>query len=88
VTTPKITIPVTLRRISQLDRSGRLRSIDPAIRGSAVGSFFGTLSGPDQTVASFFGYALEKRISLREDKFGTGQIECVVVPEFANYPAA
>lgn len=65
-----------------------LRSIGPAIRGSAVGSFFGTLPGTGQTVASFVGYALEKRISPRGDKFGTGQIEGVVVPESANNAAA
>jgi TctA family transporter len=69
-------------------RAECLRSIGPAIRGSAVGSFFGTLPGTGQTVASFVGYALEKRISPRGDKFGTGQIEGVVVPEAANNAAA
>lgn len=69
-------------------RSEWLRSIGPAIRGSFVGSFFGTLPGTGQTVASFVGYALEKRISPRGDKFGTGQIEGVVVPESANNAAA
>ncbi|MCR9157220.1 MAG: tripartite tricarboxylate transporter permease [Rhodobacteraceae bacterium] len=69
-------------------RAESLRSIGPAIRGSAVGSFFGTLPGTGQTVASFVGYALEKRISPRGDKFGTGQIEGVVVPEAANNAAA
>lgn len=69
-------------------RSEWLRSIGPAVRGSAVGSFFGTLPGTGQTVASFVGYALEKRISPRGDKFGTGQIEGVVVPESANNAAA
>jgi TctA family transporter len=65
-----------------------LRSIGPALRGSAVGSFFGTLPGTGQTVASFVSYAVEKRISPRGDKFGTGQIEGVVVPESANNAAA
>ncbi len=69
-------------------RSEWLRSIGPALRGSTVGSFFGTLPGTGQTVASFVGYALEKRISPRGDKFGTGQIEGVVVPESANNAAA
>jgi TctA family transporter len=69
-------------------RAEWLRSIGPALRGSAVGSFFGTLPGTGQTVASFVGYALEKRISPRGDKFGTGQIEGVVVPEAANNAAA
>ncbi len=69
-------------------RSEWVRSIGPAIRGSAVGSFFGTLPGTGQTVASFVGYALEKRISPHGEKFGTGQIEGVVVPESANNAAA
>jgi TctA family transporter len=69
-------------------KSEWLRSIGPAVRGSMVGSFFGTLPGTGQTVASFVGYALEKRISPRGDKFGTGQIEGVVVPEAANNAAA
>ena len=70
--------------------SGRewLRSVGPAIRGSSVGAFFGTLPGTGQTVASFIGYALEKRVSPRRAAFGTGTIEGVVVPETANNAAA
>ena len=63
-------------------------SIGPAIRGSAVGSFFGTLPGTGQTVASFVGYAVGKRVSRNRDKFGKGAIEGVVVPESANNAAA
>ncbi|MGK7729849.1 tripartite tricarboxylate transporter permease [Marinovum sp. F03] len=65
-----------------------LRSLMPALRGSAVGSFFGTLPGTGQTVASFVGYALEKRVNKRGASFGTGAIEGVVVPESANNAAA
>lgn len=65
-----------------------LRSIMPAIRGSAVGSFFGTLPGTGQTVASFVGYALEKRVNKNSAEFGKGAIEGVVVPESANNAAA
>lgn len=65
-----------------------LRSIAPAFRGASVGSFFGTLPGTGQTVASFVGYALEKRISRNRDNFGKGAIEGVVVPESANNAAA
>ncbi len=60
----------------------------PALRGSAVGSFFGTLPGAGQTVASFVGYAVEKRISRNSDQFGHGAVEGVVVPEAANNAAA
>ncbi|MDB6179107.1 tripartite tricarboxylate transporter permease [Paracoccus sp. Z330] len=64
------------------------RSFMPAVRGSAIGSFFGTLPGTGQTVASFVAYALEKRLNKRADQFGKGAIEGVVVPESANNAAA
>lgn len=63
-------------------------SIAPALRGSAIGTFFGTLPGTGQTVASFVGYAVEKRVSRRRDKLGTGIVEGVVTPEAANNAAA
>lgn len=65
-----------------------LRSFAPAVRGASIGSFFGTLPGTGQTVASFVGYALEKRISRNRENFGKGAIEGVVVPESANNAAA
>lgn len=64
------------------------RSFLPALRGSTIGSFFGTLPGTGQTVASFVGYALEKKISRNKAQFGKGAIEGVVVPEAANNAAA
>lgn len=64
------------------------RSVGPALRGSTIGSFFGTLPGTGQTVASFVGYALEKKVSPRSAEFGKGAIEGVVVPESANNAAA
>jgi len=60
----------------------------PALRGAGVGAFFGTLPGTGQTVASFIGYALEKRLSGRRARFGEGAVEGVVVPEAANNAAA
>ncbi|PJE37497.1 hypothetical protein CVM52_06395 [Pseudooceanicola lipolyticus] len=64
------------------------RSLMPALRGSVIGSFFGTLPGTGQTVASFVSYALEKRVNKRAHQFGKGAIEGVVVPEAANNAAA
>ncbi|MCV6595722.1 MAG: tripartite tricarboxylate transporter permease [Mangrovicoccus sp.] len=64
------------------------RSALPALRGSGIGAFFGTLPGTGQTVASFVGYALEKRINRNKETFGKGAIEGVVVPEAANNAAA
>jgi TctA family transporter len=69
-------------------RSEAIRSIGPVLRGSSVGSFFGTLPGTGQTVASFIGYAIEKRISKNRANFGKGAIEGVMVPESANNAAA
>lgn len=60
----------------------------PALRGSAVGTFFGTLPGAGQTVASFVAYAVEKRLSRNNAQFGHGAVEGVVVPEAANNAAA
>ena len=64
------------------------RTVMPAVRGSSIGSFFGALPGTGQTIASFVGYAVEKRISARREEFGKGAIEGVVVPETANNAAA
>ncbi|MBT3765996.1 MAG: tripartite tricarboxylate transporter permease [Rhodospirillales bacterium] len=68
--------------------SEAVRSIGPVLRGSSIGSFFGTLPGTGQTVASFVGYALEKRMSKNRDQFGKGAIEGIMVPESANNAAA
>ncbi len=69
-------------------RSEWLRCLGPALRGSLIGSFFGTLPGTGQTVASSIGYAVEKRVSPNRANFGKGAIEGVVVPESANNAAA
>ena len=61
------------------------RSFFPAIRGSLIGSFFGTLPGTGQTVASFVGYALEKKVSRNKGEFGKGAIEVVVSFLFGNF---
>jgi len=63
------------------------RSILPMLRGSAVGSFFGALPGTGPSVASFFAYALEKRISRTPERFGKGAIEGITAPESANNAA-
>ncbi|MFQ3622874.1 MAG: tripartite tricarboxylate transporter permease [Acetobacteraceae bacterium] len=60
----------------------------PALRGSAIGSFFGALPGTGPTISSFLSYALEKRISRTPQRFGRGAIEGVTSPEAANNAAA
>lgn len=60
----------------------------PALRGSGIGSAFGTLPGTGAAIASFVAYALEKRISKTPERFGKGQQEGLVAPESANNAAA
>ncbi|WP_068302840.1 tripartite tricarboxylate transporter permease [Pararhodobacter sp. CCB-MM2] len=61
----------------------------PAIwRGTAIGSFFGTLPGTGSTIASFFSYASEKKLSRNRARMGQGMVEGVAGPEAANNSAA
>jgi TctA family transporter len=64
------------------------RSILPTLRGSGLGSFFGPLPGTGPTIASFLGYALEKKLARDPSRFGKGAIEGVASPEAANNAAA
>ncbi len=59
----------------------------PSLRGAAVGSFFGALPGTGGMIASFFSYAVEKRVARDPSRFGKGAIEGVVGPESANNAA-
>jgi putative tricarboxylic transport membrane protein len=54
------------------------------LNGSVVGFFIGVLPGAGSTIASFLSYGLEKAVSHRAEKFGTGVIEGVAAPEGAN----
>ena len=54
------------------------------INGSLVGFFVGVLPGAGSTIASFVSYGLEKAVSKRQEKFGTGVVEGVAAPEAAN----
>jgi TctA family transporter len=60
----------------------------PILRGTAIGSFFGTLPGAGQTIAAFGAYAVERRISKTPERFGKGAIEGVAAPEAANNASA
>jgi putative tricarboxylic transport membrane protein len=64
------------------------RSLAPAARGTALGSFLGMLPGGGAVLASFAAYTVEKKISRTPEKFGTGMIEGVAAPESANNAAA
>ncbi|MCB1970389.1 MAG: tripartite tricarboxylate transporter permease [Geminicoccaceae bacterium] len=74
-------------RTMKLPREEVKRSIMPMLRGSGIGSFFGALPGTGPSVASFFAYALEKRLSTSPERFGKGAVEGVTAPEAANNAA-
>ena len=63
------------------------RSWFPMLRGSSMGSFFGTLPGTGPSIAAFMSYAIEKRISKSPERFGKGAIEGIMAPEAANNAA-
>ncbi|WP_166241284.1 tripartite tricarboxylate transporter permease [Paenibacillus turpanensis] len=60
----------------------------PIVRGSFLGFFIGILPGAGATLASFFSYILEKKLSKHPEKFGKGAIEGVAAPESANNAAS
>lgn len=64
------------------------KSFWPALRGSTIGTFFGSLPGTGAAIAAFVAYSLEKRVNKEPKKFGKGAIEGVVSPEAANNAAA
>lgn len=63
------------------------RSVGPVLRGTGIGSFFGTLPGTGPSVAAFMAYAVEKRVSRDKSRFGKGAIEGIMAPESANNAA-
>jgi putative tricarboxylic transport membrane protein len=60
----------------------------PAVRGTALGAFFGILPGTGPALSSFATYMLEKKIAKDPSRFGKGAIEGVAAPEAANNAAA
>jgi putative tricarboxylic transport membrane protein len=54
------------------------------VNGSVVGFLAGTIPGGGATIASFLSYGIEKAVSRRPEKFGTGVVEGVAAPEAAN----
>jgi putative tricarboxylic transport membrane protein len=64
------------------------RIVAPIVRGTVLGSAFGILPGAGHVLASFGAYAVEKRLSKRQQEFGHGAIEAVASPESANNAAA
>lgn len=64
------------------------RSTPAIFRGSILGFFIGVLPGAGASIASFFSYAMEKKVSKTPEEFGKGMIEGVAGPESANNAAS
>ncbi len=64
------------------------RMAGPAVRGTALGSFFGALPGTGGVIATFISYALERKITRTPERFGNGAIEGIAGPEAANNSGA
>ncbi len=71
-----------------LTREELRRISAPVLRGTALGSFFGTLPGGGHVLSSFASYSLEKAIAREQGRFGNGAIEGVAGSESANNAAA
>ncbi|MFA1642475.1 tripartite tricarboxylate transporter permease [Chryseomicrobium imtechense] len=64
------------------------QSAGPIGRSSILGFFLGVLPGAGATLASFFSYISEKKLSKDPDSFGKGNIAGVAGPESANNAAS
>lgn len=69
-------------------RKDMQESAGPIARGSVLGFFIGILPGAGATLASFFSYILEKKVSKAPHTFGKGNIAGVAAPESANNAAS
>lgn len=70
-----------------LSRSEWGKTIKPAMRGGVLGFMLGVLPGAGATLASFFSYEFERRISKTPERFGKGALEGITGPEGANNAA-
>ncbi|HLQ83081.1 MAG TPA: tripartite tricarboxylate transporter permease [Pseudogracilibacillus sp.] len=57
------------------------------LRSSVIGFVTGVLPGAGATIASFFTYTTEKKLSKEPEKFGTGHIPGLIAPESSNNAA-
>ncbi len=69
-------------------KSDLKQSAGPIGRSSILGFFLGVLPGAGATLASFFSYISEKKLSKHPDSFGKGNIAGVAGPESANNAAS
>ncbi|HUG22195.1 tripartite tricarboxylate transporter permease [Piscinibacter sp.] len=58
------------------------------VRSSVLGFVVGVLPGAGATIASAMAYSMEKRLTDKNDSFGSGDIRGVAAPEAANNASA
>src|SRR5699024_1699298 len=64
-----------------------VRSTGSFLRSSIIGFVTGVLPGAGATIASFFTYTTEKKLSKNPEKFGKGHIPGLIAPESSNNAA-
>lgn len=81
-------LPIRTRLREMLPTREDLRLIrGPVARQSVLGFVIGALPGAGATIAAFFGYDMERRISKHGKDFGRGRVEGVAAAEAANNAA-
>jgi putative tricarboxylic transport membrane protein len=83
----KVKEKISMRTMLPTKKEAR-DSVMPMLRGTGIGSFFGALPGTGASIASFFSYAVEKKVAKDPSRFGKGAIEGLTAPESANNAAA
>lgn len=87
-----------LESVSKDDDGSKVKTVLPGFkeiwetkatmtRSSIIGTIVGILPGAGATIASFLSYAIEKKVSKRADKLGTGIADGIVASEAANNAA-
>jgi putative tricarboxylic transport membrane protein len=61
-----------------------MNNMGSILRGSVIGFVIGILPGAGATIATFLSYSVEKRVSKKPEKFGTGVDQGLSAPEAAN----
>lgn len=64
------------------------RAVPAMLRGTAIGSFFGTMPGTASGLSPFMSYAVEKKLAKEPDRFGKGAVEGIAGSESSNSSGA
>ncbi len=68
-------------------RTDLKHALPAMFRGTVTGTLCSLIPGIGPVIASFGGYAMEKRFGKRRDQLGTGIVEGVAAPEAATHAA-